>query len=163
CAAEIHRVAAKGCHSVTFTENPATLGLPSFHSPHWDPVWQAMVDEGSILNIHLGSSGQLAVTAADAPMDVMITLQPMNICTAAAEAAGEARRVAATDDVPHARVHKTTHQNGLRWYRLEPFAPRPREQCTVGALRAEVEGHDVSIRSMDQGRFGNKGPMSLAE
>ena len=28
CAAEIRRVAAKGCHSVTFTENPRTLGLP---------------------------------------------------------------------------------------------------------------------------------------
>ena len=29
----------------------------------------------------------------------------------------------------------------------------PQEQCTVGALRAEVAGHDVSIRSMDKGRF----------
>ena len=27
-AAEVRRVAAKGCHSLTFTENPATLGLP---------------------------------------------------------------------------------------------------------------------------------------
>ena len=25
---EVRRVAAKGCHSITFTENPATLGLP---------------------------------------------------------------------------------------------------------------------------------------
>ncbi len=39
----------------------------------------------AILNIHLGSSGQLAVTAPDAPIDVMITLQPMNICMAAAD------------------------------------------------------------------------------
>src|SRR3954468_22184941 len=85
CAAEIRRVARKGCHSLTFTENPATLGLPSFHSDHWDPVWRALVEEGTILNIHLGSSGQLAITAADAPMDVMITLQPMNICMAAAD------------------------------------------------------------------------------
>ena len=38
-----------------------------------------------VLSIHLGSSGQLAVTAADAPMDVLITLQPMNICSAAAD------------------------------------------------------------------------------
>ena len=36
-AEEIRRVSAKGCHSLTFTENPATLGLPSFHSEHWDP------------------------------------------------------------------------------------------------------------------------------
>ena len=27
-AAEVRRVAAKGCHSITFTENPATLGYP---------------------------------------------------------------------------------------------------------------------------------------
>ena len=38
-----------------------------------------------MLSIHLGSSGQLAVTAPDAPIDVMITLQPMNICQAAAD------------------------------------------------------------------------------
>ena len=85
CAAEIRRVAELGCHSITFTENPAALGFPSFHQEHWDPMWEALVDVGSILNIHLGSSGQLAVTAPDAPMDVMMTLQPMNICMAAAD------------------------------------------------------------------------------
>jgi predicted TIM-barrel fold metal-dependent hydrolase len=84
-AAEIRRVAEKGCHSLTFTENPATLGLPSFHSDHWDPMWEAIVDTDTILNVHLGSSGQLAVTAPDAPIDVMITLQPLNICQAAAD------------------------------------------------------------------------------
>ena len=42
-------------------------------------------DEGVVVSIHLGSSGQLAVTAPDAPVDVMITLQPMNICQAAAD------------------------------------------------------------------------------
>src|SRR5258708_3632404 len=34
CAEEVRRVARKGCHSVTFTENPATLGYPSFHSDY---------------------------------------------------------------------------------------------------------------------------------
>ncbi len=84
-AAELRRVAAKGCRSVTFTENPATLGFPSFHDASWDPLWQAACDEGVVISIHLGSSGQLAVTAPDAPVDVMITLQPMNICQAAAD------------------------------------------------------------------------------
>ena len=64
---------------------PRHVGLPSFHSDHWDPLWRAVVDEGVVVSIHLGSSGQLAVTAADAPVDVMITLQPMNICQAAAD------------------------------------------------------------------------------
>jgi predicted TIM-barrel fold metal-dependent hydrolase len=85
CAAEVRRLAKKGVHSLTFTENPATLGYPSFHDESWDPLWAALCDEGVVLSIHLGSSGQLMVTAPDAPLDVMITLQPMNICQAAAD------------------------------------------------------------------------------
>ena len=85
CAQEIRRVAEKGCHSFTFTENPAAMGYPSFHNEHWDPMWQAMADTGTIMNVHIGSSGRLAITALDAPPDVMITLQPVNIVQAAAD------------------------------------------------------------------------------
>jgi predicted TIM-barrel fold metal-dependent hydrolase len=85
CAEEVRRVAAKGCHSLTFTENPHKLGFPSFHSESWDPLWKALCDEQVVLSIHLGSSGELAFTAPDAPIDVMITLQPMNICSAASD------------------------------------------------------------------------------
>ena len=45
-AAEVRRLAKKGVHSVTFTENPATLGYPSFHSDHWDPLWRALRRRG---------------------------------------------------------------------------------------------------------------------
>ncbi|MGQ0824525.1 MAG: amidohydrolase family protein [Actinomycetota bacterium] len=259
-AAEIRRVAAKGCHSITFTENPAALGLPSFHDAHWDPMWRALVDEGSVLNIHLGSSGQLAVTAPDAPMDVMITLQPMNICAAAADlvwsrifkafptlrvalseggtgwipyfldrldrtydmhhlwtgqdfgdrlpsdvfrdhiltcfiadpigialrheigidnicweqdyphsdsswpnAPEELHRVAARYDVPDDELARITHENAMCWYRFDPFAHRPKERATVGALRAEVAGHDVAIRAMDKGRHTNTERVSLGQ
>jgi len=84
-AAEIRRVAEKGCHSLSFTENPAALGSPSFHDPYWDPVWRACCDTGTVLSIHLGSSGRLSIPAVDSPPDVMITLQPMNIQSAAAD------------------------------------------------------------------------------
>jgi predicted TIM-barrel fold metal-dependent hydrolase len=84
-AAEVRRLADKGVHSLTFTENPATLGYPSFHSEYWDPLWKALTDTDTVLSIHLGSSGKLAFTADDAPIDVMITLQPMNICQAASD------------------------------------------------------------------------------
>jgi predicted TIM-barrel fold metal-dependent hydrolase len=84
-AAEIRRCAQKGCHSLSFTENPAALGHPSFHDEHWDPVWRACVDTGTVVSIHLGSSGRLSIPAADCPPDVMITLQPMNIQSAAAD------------------------------------------------------------------------------
>jgi predicted TIM-barrel fold metal-dependent hydrolase len=247
-AAEVRRLAKKGCHSVTFTENPATLGYPSFHQEHWDPLWRAVCDEDVVVSIHLGSSGQLAVTAPDAPVDVMITLQPMNICQAAADllwsrvvkqypaikialseggtgwipyfldridrtydmhrawtgqdfggklpsevfrehfltcfiadpvgirlrdligvdniawecdyphsdsswpsAPEELARVAA--DVPDDELNKITFENACRWYSFDPFAHRSREASTVAALRAEAAGHDVSVRSMDRGRF----------
>jgi predicted TIM-barrel fold metal-dependent hydrolase len=85
CAAEVRRVSAKGCHSLTFTENPAALGYPSFHDPFWNPLWEALIETGTVLSIHLGSSGQLTFPAPDSPPDVMITLQPMNIQSAAAD------------------------------------------------------------------------------
>ncbi len=84
-ADEIRRTAAKGCHSLSFTENPAALGRPSFHDEYWDPVWTACCDTGTVLSVHLGSSGQLSIPAVDSPPDVMITLQPMNIQSAAAD------------------------------------------------------------------------------
>jgi predicted TIM-barrel fold metal-dependent hydrolase len=223
-------------------------------------MWRALVEEGTILNVHLGSSGQLAVTAPDAPIDVMITLQPMNICAAAADlvwsrvfkeypdlkvalseggtgwipyfldrldrtyemhhrwtgqdfagrtpseifrdhiltcfiadpvglalrdeigvdnicweqdyphsdsswphAPEELVRMAARYGVPDADLDKITHENAMRWYRFDPFAHRPREQCTVAALRAEVAGHDVSVRSYDKGRFSNAPTIGLGQ
>ena len=84
-ATEVRRTAAKGCHSLSFTENPAALGYPSFHDEYWDPVWRACCDTGTVLSIHLGSSGKLSIPAVDSPPDVMITLQPMNIQSAAAD------------------------------------------------------------------------------
>ena len=38
-AKEAERVAAKGARTISFPENPAPLGLPSFHTDHWDPVF----------------------------------------------------------------------------------------------------------------------------
>jgi predicted TIM-barrel fold metal-dependent hydrolase len=84
-ADEVHRVAAKGCHAVTFSENPEKLGWPSFHSDHWDPFWQACSDEGTVPCLHIGSSSQLVITSVEAPIDVLISLQPMNVVQAAAD------------------------------------------------------------------------------
>jgi predicted TIM-barrel fold metal-dependent hydrolase len=242
CAEEVRRVAKKGCHSITFTENPAKLGYPSFHDSSWDPLWKACSDEEVVLSIHLGSSGELLVTAPDAPVDVMITLQPMNVCQAAADLlwsrvlkqfpnikialseggtgwipyfldridrtyemhhlwtgqdfgkklpsevfrehfltcfisdpVGLSLRhligmdniawecdyphsdsswptapeelAAVSDGVPDAELNKITYENAMKWYSFDPFAHRPKEQSTVRALRAEVAGHDVSIKA----------------
>jgi predicted TIM-barrel fold metal-dependent hydrolase len=241
-ADEIARLAAKGVHSVTFTENPAT----------------ACSDHNVVLSIHLGSSGKLAVTAPDAPVDVMITLQPMNICQAAADLlwsripkhfpdlrialseggigwipyfldrldrtyemhrlwtgqnfGGELpsdvfrrhfltcfisdpvgvqlRHMIGIDniawecDYPHSDsswptspeelaevtagvsdddINQIGYQNAMRWYSFDPFVHRAKEQCTVGALRAEAGDHDVEIRPFDKGRFTKKLGVEIAE
>ena len=85
CAAEVRRCSKKGVHSLTFSENPAALGYPSFHDSYWNPLWQALVDTATVLSVHIGSSGRLSIPAVDSPPDVMITLQPMNIVQAAAD------------------------------------------------------------------------------
>ncbi|WP_067889285.1 amidohydrolase family protein [Nocardia vaccinii] len=85
CAAEVRRVAAKGCHSLTFSENPATQGYPSFHNPYWNPLWQALCDTNTVLSVHIGSSGRMTIPSIDSPPTVQISLQPMNIVSAAAE------------------------------------------------------------------------------
>jgi len=257
-ADEVRRLSKKGVHSLTFTENPSTLGYPSFHNDYWDPLWKALCDTDTVLSIHLGSSGQLAVTAPDAPIDVMITLQPMNICAAAADllwsrvikefpdikialseggtgwipyfidrldrtydmhhlwtgqdfgkklpsevfrehfltcfiadpigielrdkigidniawecdyphsdsswpnAPEELAKVAV--DVPDADLYKMGFENAARWYSFDPFAHRPRESCTVAALRAEAEGHDVTTKAYDKGRFTKQVGVDLGE
>jgi predicted TIM-barrel fold metal-dependent hydrolase len=242
-AAEIRRVAKKGCHALTFSENPSKLGWPSVHSDHWDPVWRACGEESVVVCMHIGSSSQLTITSPDAPMDVMITLQPMNIVQAAADlvwsptlrkfpdlkvALSEggigwipyfleridynydrhhawtgqdfgsklpsdvfnehiltcfiddkfgmaSRRALDIDmvtwecDYPHSDstwpespevlaesmvdvsdedIDKVTHLNAMKHYNYDPFSVLGgREKCTVGALRATVEGHDVAIKS----------------
>jgi predicted TIM-barrel fold metal-dependent hydrolase len=84
-AAEVRRAGAKGCHAVSFSENPEKLKLPSLHNDHWDPFWQACCDEGTIVCLHIGSSSSLVITSVEAPIDVLISLQPVNIVQAAAD------------------------------------------------------------------------------
>ena len=84
-ADEVRRTAAKGCHAVTFSENPEKLGWPSFHTDHWDPFWAACCETDTVVCLHIGSSSTLVSTASDAPIDTLITLQPMNIVLCAAD------------------------------------------------------------------------------
>ena len=42
------------------------------------------------------------------------------------------------------QIDKVTHRNAMRLFSFDPFSIVPREECTVGALRARAVGHDVS-------------------
>ncbi|MCA1844566.1 MAG: amidohydrolase family protein, partial [Actinobacteria bacterium] len=72
--AEVERCAAKGAKAVSFPENPVPLGLPSFHTDHWDGVLGAIHDADMPLCMHFGSSGKAPKTADDAPFPVAISL-----------------------------------------------------------------------------------------
>jgi len=242
-ADEVRRVAKKGCHAVTFSENPEKLGYPSLHSEHWDPFWKACSDNNTVVCLHIGSSSSMVVTAADAPINVMITLQPINLVQAASDLLWSRVMTAFPDlkfamseggigwipyflervdyvykhhkewtgtdlggklpselfneriitcfiddavgvenrhhlnlehitwecDYPHsdstwphspellapalagvsdADINKITHENAIRLFSYDPFSHIPKEQCTVGALRAQATDVDVSERAV---------------
>jgi predicted TIM-barrel fold metal-dependent hydrolase len=73
-AAEVRRLAAKGVHAVTFSENPEALAMPSIHSGEWDPLFAACVDSDTVLCCHLGSSSRSAMTSTDAPAGVAMSV-----------------------------------------------------------------------------------------
>jgi predicted TIM-barrel fold metal-dependent hydrolase len=236
---------------VTFSENPAKLGEPSLHSDHWDPFWAACEDEQTVVCMHIGSSSQLVVTAEDAPMDVLIALQPVNLVQAAADlifspvfkkfptfkvAMSEGgigwipyfldridytyehhkawtgqdfgdklpsqvfrervvtcfiddpsgvknrhdvgihtitwecdyphsdstwptspeRLMKSLDGVPDDEIDLITHLNAMRVFHYDPFSVIPREQCTVGALRAQAADVDTGYHQVRK-RFDEKG------
>ena len=66
-AAEVRRIAARGMKGIAFSENPAALGLPSLWTDHWEPLWEAVSETGLVVCLHIGSSGRLISSSADAP------------------------------------------------------------------------------------------------
>lgn len=84
-AEEVRRASRKDCHAVSFTQNPEELGLPGLHNAHWDPFWKACADEGTVVCIHIGSGSGMSFTSMEAPVDVMITVQPIASVNCAAD------------------------------------------------------------------------------
>jgi len=82
-AAEVRRVARKGCHAVAFVENPSLLNMPSLHDRAWDPLWQACSEEQVVLAIHIGSVWQPAPPSGDsAPETLMVGVPITTLQTA---------------------------------------------------------------------------------
>ena len=70
-ASEIRRNAERGFKALTFSEAPQKLGLPSIHTGYWDPIMRACEETGTVVNLHIGSSGSSPATADDAPPDTV--------------------------------------------------------------------------------------------
>jgi predicted TIM-barrel fold metal-dependent hydrolase len=239
-AKELRRLADKGCHAVTYSENPEALGLPSIHTDHWDPLFAAAVDVGTVLCCHLGSSSRSAMLSPDAPASSRMTMSstmsmwtlgemmwadfwnrfpdlkisitegdvgwipyflwraehvhdrhsgwtkhefpngggPSDVfkrhmvCCFISDPIGvklldelNEDMVCWESDYPHSdsnwpnapedladkvlvgltdeQIAKITHTNAMRLFQFDPFATRPKEQCTAGALRAESPDVDT--------------------
>jgi predicted TIM-barrel fold metal-dependent hydrolase len=256
-ATEVRRIAEMGCRAVTFSENPEKLGLPSFHSDHWDPFFAACADTGVVICLHIGSSSSMNITSVDAVPEVMISLTPVNSMLAVTDLIyspilkrfptvqlaiseggngwvpyvleradyvfehhhawthtdlGGRRpsdvfkeqmwtcfiddpvgielrhrigidRITWECDYPHSDstwpsspemlwkslsgvsdedIDKITHLNAMRCYSFDPFSIRPRERCTVGALRAEATDVDIEIKSMGRRKADADGAAASA-
>ena len=48
--------------------------------------------------------------------------------------------------VPDDEIDMVTWENACRWYQFDPFEHRTREECTVGALRAQATDVDTTPR-----------------
>jgi predicted TIM-barrel fold metal-dependent hydrolase len=84
-AEEIRKNAARGFTSVSFSENPEKLGLPSLYSDHWDPFFRACEETETVINLHVGSSSQTLVPSKDSPGAVLGALFPVNGMATAAD------------------------------------------------------------------------------
>ncbi|MET0146518.1 MAG: amidohydrolase family protein [Ilumatobacteraceae bacterium] len=240
CIAELERIGAKGCTTVSFPETPYANGLPAFTGDHWDGVLEAAERLGIVLSMHIGGGFALLTRPPDASADQLIILSAQLSAVACTDliTSGVFKkfpdlRVAlseggigwvpflldrmdkhmwnqswthldigadtATDiwrknflgcfisepsnlrlidrmgeetvawecDYPHSDstwpnspellmeelvganvaddvIHKITWENACRFYRFDPFQHTPREQATVGALRALASDVDVS-------------------
>ena len=74
-----------GVHAVSFPDAPATLGLPSIHNVHWDPLWKACAENKVVLCTHIGSGASPPHASLDTPIDAWITTFPMTIALSAGD------------------------------------------------------------------------------
>jgi predicted TIM-barrel fold metal-dependent hydrolase len=76
--AEIERTVAKGAKTVTFLEAPHKLGLPSYHTDHWDPILRVCEEADIPLSLHFGSGGMPQGLAPDGDFFIGIALFGLN-------------------------------------------------------------------------------------
>jgi len=84
-AEEIRRNADRGFRSVTLPERPHRIGLPSIFSGYWDPIIAACEETGTVISLHVGSSGMPDMPADGPLLQLGATLFGQMSLTACAE------------------------------------------------------------------------------
>lgn len=82
---EVKRVVAKGCTSISFSDNPSLRGAPSIHDPYWEPLWQVCAENDVVINIHIGSGATAPHASMASPIDAWIVTMPISIVNSAAD------------------------------------------------------------------------------
>jgi predicted TIM-barrel fold metal-dependent hydrolase len=132
-AAEVRRCAGKGSYAICFSENPVpNLKLPSIHTSHWDPLFAACQDTGTVVNVHIGSSSTFPVTSSDAPRAVSLALTYQG----AAHALSDWLTCGALDRFPTLSVALSEGQVGWIPYLLERLDQVWNERPVYGNLEA---------------------------
>ena len=75
--AEVERVAGRGSKGISFIEAPHAVGLPSFHTDHWDAMFAACAAADLPLCLHFGSGGAPSI-APGGPFTAAIALYALN-------------------------------------------------------------------------------------
>lgn len=83
--AEVKRVVAKGCHAITFPDNPAAKGFASVHDSFWEPLWQVCNDNRVVINCHIGTGSAPPHASDKTPINAWITVMPISVANAAAD------------------------------------------------------------------------------
>jgi len=83
--AEMKRVSAKGCHTISVNENPTVNGLPSIHNEYWEPFYKAVNDLDMTICLHIGGGNPTPHASMETPIEAWITIMPMTITTGAAD------------------------------------------------------------------------------
>ena len=73
---EIHRIGEKGAVAVSLPEAPYGIGLPSFASGYFDPIFKALCDTGITPCLHIGGAFGLLQRPEEALTDDIIMLAP---------------------------------------------------------------------------------------
>jgi len=84
-AAEVRRNADRGFRAVTLPELPHWLKYPELHTGYWDPVLRACEETGTVVCLHVGSSGMLPLPETGPRFEKNITLFPAVSLLAATE------------------------------------------------------------------------------
>src|SRR5690625_2980277 len=83
--AEIKRVEAKGCTTISISENPTKQGLPSIHNEYWDPFFRTISELDMTTATHIGSGNPQPHASEETPIDAWITTMPLSIAVGAAD------------------------------------------------------------------------------